>query len=217
MSEKKPEAKVKSLKRVFDGFFKVDQYEIEADRHDGGKHTLTRLNFERGNAVGILAYDPKRDEVLLVNEMRVGILAAGEYPYTDTVPAGMIDKGETALDAAKREMVEETGQELQNAETIHKGSFVSPGGTSEKIALVFGTLAMSEAGGVHGKEDEGESIKTVIKSADDFIADVKSGELTDMKTVLAGYWLEANRERLQKEHAAKEAPRKAVGGRRPGL
>lgn len=201
---KKPEAKVVEKKRVYDGFFKMDEYTIEMDKHDGGKQTLKRLVFERGHAVAILGYDPKRDEVLLINEMRPGLLAAGDYPFSDSLPAGMIDKGETAIDAAKREMLEETGLMLENATLIHDGAYVSSGGTSEKLALVFGTVDMTKAGGVHGHAAEGESIKSVIIPADELVSRAESGKIKDMKSLVCAFWLAKNKERLQKLYAEPE-------------
>ena len=195
--EKKPEARIVDTKRVYDGFFKMDELTIEMDKHGGGTQTIKRLNFERGNAVGILAYDPVSDEVLLVNEMRTGILAAGEYPFSDSMPAGMIDKGETAVEAAVRELHEEAGLKLNNPRVIHPGAFVSSGGTSEKIALVFGTVNMKEAGGVHGEAAEGESIKTVVISADEFIARAEDGRLRDMKSLASAFWLALHRDELR--------------------
>lgn len=197
--DKKPEVKVKSVKRVFDGFFKMDEYHLSADKHDGGQFELTRLVFERGHAVAVLAYDPKADSIVLINEMRPGILAAGEYPYTETLPAGGIDKNETAIAAAIREMKEETGLDLKNARLVHQGAYVSPGGTSEKIAIVFGTVDMSKAGGVHGHASEGESIRTIVTPAADFIAKADSGELTDLKTLTAAFWLDRNRDKIRLE------------------
>lgn len=194
----KPNAKITGKNRVYDGFFKMDEYTIEMDTHDGEKQTLTRLIFERGHAVAMLGYDPKRDEVLLVNEMRPGMLANGEEPFADMLPAGMIDKGETALEAAVREMKEETGLTLDNATLIHEGAYVSSGGTSEKLALVFGTVDMAKAGGVHGHPEEGESIKSVILTSGEFIARAENGGIRDMKSLVCAFWLAKNRDRLQK-------------------
>jgi ADP-ribose pyrophosphatase len=199
--KKKLEAKVVDVKRVFNSFFKMDRYEIEMDRHEGGKQRVVREIFERGHAVGILAYDPLTDMVVLVNEMRPGILAAGGYPYTDTLPAGGIAQGETDIAAAVRETREETGLELKNPEVIHAGSYVSPGGTSEKISIVFGIVDASRAGGVFGNEDEKENIKTSAVTSDELMRRIRSGDINDMKTMLAGYWLMENRARLQKAHA----------------
>jgi ADP-ribose pyrophosphatase len=188
---------VLARRRVFEGFFKMDAYTIEMDRHDGGRQVVERLIFERGDAVAVLAYDPMRDAVLLVKEMRPGLLAAGEYPYGNSLPAGMIDAGEDILAAAAREMREETGLDLHAPVVIHAGAYVSSGGTSERVALVFGLVDMTEAGGIHGCAEEGEDIKSVVVSADDFIAQAESGALKDMKCLACAFWLARRRDALQ--------------------
>lgn len=201
MTKKKLEATVKNVTPVYKGFLTINRYEIEKDLHEGGKQDMTWLVMERGNAVGILAYDPGADKVVLVNEMRPGILAAGDYPYTDTLPAGGIARGETPVDAAVREMREETGLELKGGRIIHDRAYVSAGGTSESISIVFGTIDISKAGGIHGNADELENIKTTVVSSAEFMAMIKSGEINDLKTMVAGYWLMENKPALQLEYA----------------
>ena len=173
----------------FTGFLSINEYEIEADRHAGGTQTLTRLVMERGHAVGVLAYDPARDEVVLVNEIRPGQVADGVQAFSDALVAGVIDAGEDPLTTAVREMKEETGLELRDARVIHPGAYVSPGGTSEKIVLVFGHVDASAASGVHGHPDEQEDALTVVLLAEEFIARAKRGDIDDMKTALAAWWL----------------------------
>ena len=65
---------------------------------------------EQGNVVAILAIDD--DEVILVNEFR--------YPvgYVLEIPAGNVDKGETPLKCAKRELLEETGYKAKKIEHL---------------------------------------------------------------------------------------------------
>ena len=65
---------------------------------------------EQGNVVAILAIDD--DEVILVNEFR--------YPvgYVLEIPAGSVDKGETPLKCAKRELLEETGYKAKKIEHL---------------------------------------------------------------------------------------------------
>ena len=215
--EKKPQAKIINSERVYNGFFKMDELTIEMDRHEGGTMTLKRLNFERGHAVAMLGYDPVRDEVLLVNEMRPGMLAAGVYPFVDALPAGMIDKDEDAITAAVREMHEETGVDLKNPRLIHEGAFVSSGGTSERISLVVGIIDASQAGGIHGKPGEGENIKTVVIPANEFIQRAEDGTLLDMKSLVFAFWLDKHRLELKLAHDPKvEAPKKkAAGGFNP--
>lgn len=205
--DNKPQAKITGRERLYDGFFKIDELTIEMDKHAGGQQTVKRLSFERGHAVAILGYDPARDEVVLVNEMRPGMLAAGEYPFNDSLPAGMIDKGETAIQAAMREMEEETGVELEHPVEVHAGAYVSAGGTSERLALVAGVIDASKAGGVHGEAGEGEDIKTVILKSDEFIARAENGEIKDMKSLVLAFWLAQHRDEL-KQKVATTAPGK---------
>lgn len=199
MTDKKLKARVKNVKNEFNGFLKINRYEIEADMHEGGTQTYERLVMERGHAVAILAYDPVRDEVVLVNEMRPGILAAGEYPYTDNLPAGGIAQGETPVEAAVRETKEEAGLDLKDARVI-QDAYVSSGGTSEKIAIVFGIVDTSGGSGVYGNEDESEDIKTRMVKSRDFIDDIRAGKINDMKTIIAGYWLSENKDELIKKN-----------------
>ncbi len=65
---------------------------------------------EQGNVVAVLAIDD--DEAILVNEFR--------YPvgYVLEIPAGNIDKGETPLKCAKRELLEETGYKAKRIEHL---------------------------------------------------------------------------------------------------
>ena len=206
---KKPQAKITSRKNLYKGLFTVEELTIEMDRQDGGTQTVIRENFERGHAVGILPYDPKTDQVLLVNEMRPGMLAAGDYPFNDSLPAGMIDKGETQVEAATRETEEETGQALGNPRMLHEGAFVSAGGTTERLGLVYGTFDSTTAGGIHGKPGEGENIKSVLLSADEFIARGKDGRLKDMKSLVLSFWLALHHDEL-KDPDAKSAVAKPV-------
>src|ERR1700742_1673274 len=107
MTRKKLTAEI--LKRVplYEGFLSVFRYDFEVEKHEGGTDLITREVMERGDAVAVLGYDPKRDEVVLCNEFRPGALVAGDYPYRDNLVAGAIDEGESAMDAAVREMKEE--------------------------------------------------------------------------------------------------------------
>jgi ADP-ribose pyrophosphatase len=92
-------------------------------------------------------------------------------------------------------MEEEGGLDLTEPILIHEGAYVSAGGTSEKVAIVFGIVDTSHAGGVHGKRGEDEDIKAVIQPTAKFLRRVRAGEIVDMKTLLAGYLLAENKSR----------------------
>lgn len=195
--ERRLKAVVRGVKALHRGFLSVNRYELEVERHAGGTRLIQWEVMERGNAVAVLGYDPKRDEVVLAYELRPGMLAAGEYPFSDNLVAGAIEPNEDALEAAKREMVEEVGLELRAPRLIHPGAYVSSGGTSEKIIIVLGFVDSAEAGGVHGNPHESEDILTVVQSADRFIERCMAGEITDLKTLVAGYWLAQHRSELR--------------------
>jgi len=188
MTSRKLSAVIRTKKPLHEGFLRVYEYKIDVEKHDGGIERTSWEIMERGNAVAVLGHDPDRDEVVLANEFRPGALVAGDYPYRDNLVAGTIEKNETALEAAVREMKEETGLALSNPTLIHPGGYVSSGGTSEKISIVYGTVDTSAAGGVHGNAAEHEDILAVVIPANLFIDRVRSGAINDLKTLVAGYW-----------------------------
>lgn len=175
------------------GFLRVYRYEFDVEKYGGGIRRTSWEVMERGNAVAVLGHDPGRDEVVLGNEFRPGLIVAGDYPFRDNLVAGAIENNETALQAAVREMQEEVGLVLSNPVLIHPGAYVSSGGTSEKIAIVYGTVDSSRAGGVHGNATEQEDILTVVLPAKLFIDRVRSGDINDLKTLVAGYWFAERR------------------------
>lgn len=188
----------KTLHETANGLFRLKDYSIQFEKHDGSTTVENRLVFERGNTVGILPYDPVRDEVVLVHEIRPAMLVNGDDPFNPALPAGIVDPGETSLQAGGREMKEETGLDFQKLVLIHPGAYVSPGGTSEKMALALAIVDTSKAGsGIFGKASEGESIKTEVMSAHAFIERAEHGNLYDMKTVTMAFWLAAHKKELQ--------------------
>jgi ADP-ribose pyrophosphatase len=188
LTTRKLKAGIHQRTPLHEGFLKVYRYEFDVERHDGGSRRIEWEIMERGYAVAVLGYDPRRDEVVLVNEFRPGLLIANEYPYRDNLVAGAVDAGESAFEAAAREMQEEAGLALRDPVLIHSGAYVSSGGTSEKIALVFGTVDTSAAGGTHGAADENEDTLAVVLPAQVFIDRVRRAEINDLKTLVAGYW-----------------------------
>src|SRR4051812_19676142 len=125
MTTRKLSATIKAVTPVADGFLKLNRYQIEVEKHEGGTHELTWEVMERGHAVAVLGYDPARDEIVLINEIRPGALVAGDYPFTDNLVAGGIGKNETAIEAGVREMKEEANLDLTDPILIHPGAYVS--------------------------------------------------------------------------------------------
>jgi len=194
-----PKVEVINRRRVLDDFFKVDEARLRFERYDGSmSEEIRRLNFERGDSVAALLLDGKKGVVYLVEQFMYPTLAkAGGW--LETVAAGMIDEGETPEEAVRREIREETGFAAERIEPI-ASLFVSPGGSSERIflfcALVSDAARVAAGGGVAA---EHEDIKIVALGLDDFLVRLAAGAFADAKTIVAGYWLKDNLERLMAE------------------
>lgn len=188
MASRKLQARVRNRVSLHEGFLKVYRYEFEVERYAGGTATLEWELMERGDAVAVLGHDPQRNEVVLVQEFRPGALIREDYPFRDNLVAGAIEPGESPLAAAVREMQEEAGLELREPMLIHPAAYVSSGGTSERISLVYGKVDTSAAGGIHGAPTEREETLAVVLPAAVFVERVRSGAINDLKTLVAGYW-----------------------------
>ena len=116
-----------------------------ASRNDQEKLKIkTRENTPEGLVVYAVTKE-KNPRIALVREYR--------FPMDDTIyslPAGLIEKGETKEEAAKREMKEETGmtfQEYTEGNDSFRNSFLlAPGITDEAGCAVFGYLTDTKGG-----------------------------------------------------------------------
>jgi ADP-ribose pyrophosphatase len=78
---------------------------------------------------------PHKQKLVLIKQFRYPI---GGYIYE--LPAGLIDEGETPIEAAKREMKEETGLDFVplNTAWANKPWLSSPGMTDEACTMIYG-------------------------------------------------------------------------------
>lgn len=181
------------------GYFRIDRYLLRHRMHDGGWTTpLMREVFERGQTVAVLPYDPLADAVVLIEQFRIGAYAAGLDPWLTEVVAGTIEAGEEAEDVARREVLEEAGCQVTALERI--GTFLlSSGASSETTAMYCGRIDSRGVGGIHGLAHEGEDILVGVVPADEAIARVANGVISNGYAVIPLQWLALNRERLQKK------------------
>lgn len=180
----------------YQGYFRIDAYRLRHRTYDGGwTREITREVFERGHAAGVLLYDPDRDAVVLVEQFRAGAHAAGLEPWLIETVAGIIEPGEAAAEVVRREAVEEAGCQVGTLVPI--GTFIlSPGGSSETLALFCGRVVSEAAGGVHGLCHEDEDIRPLVLSTDEALARLEAGGIVNASTVIALQWLALNKARL---------------------
>ena len=96
-----------------------------------------------------------------------------------------------------REAVEEAACDVHELVPLYD-YLVSPGGTTERIALFCGKVDSTHIGGVYGKMEEGEDIKVHVVTVDEALALLASGKIIAASAIIALQWLALNRESLRK-------------------
>lgn len=195
MSQLKVEILDKSIE--YHGFFKLLSYRLRHALFGGGmSRELRREVFERGHAVGVLPYDPERDEVVLVEQFRVGALDAPQGPWLMEIIAGMIGPGETPQEVAVREAQEEAGCRIEELLPVAH-YFSSPGGSTEQVTVFLARTSTAGLGGIHGLADEGEDIRVHVLPVDRALALLDSGVICAALPIIALQYLGLHRERLR--------------------
>jgi len=65
--------KIQSIKPAYTGFFELNILHFKHLRYQGGwSNTFSRELFQRGQAVVVLLYDSSEEQVILVEQCRVG-------------------------------------------------------------------------------------------------------------------------------------------------
>jgi ADP-ribose diphosphatase len=191
------DVEIREKRTVYQGHFRIDRYRLRHRLHEGGwSAEMSREVFERGHAAAVLPYDPIRDEVVLIEQFRVGAYAAGKSPWLVEIVAGIIDPGETPEEVVRREAREEAGLEVGALEPI-ADYLSSPGGASESVVLFCGRVDTAKAGGVHGEPHEGEDILVRVHSFAEVDRMMRTASLSNAVTLIAVQWLALNREGLR--------------------
>lgn len=194
-----PRVDVVGVRRAYDGFFALDVVRLRHRLHDGGwSEIVERELFERGHAAGVLPYDPRRDEVVLIEQFRHGALFAPHEPWLIEIVAGIVGEGESPEGVVRRECVEEAGLTVGRTRRIGR-VLTSPGGSSETCTLYVGEVDAVAAGGIHGRVDEHEDIRVLVLPAEEAIARLAEERIDNAITMIALQWLALNREALRRD------------------
>ena len=187
--------------RNYDGHFKVDQLTIQHELFSGGMSAkLIREQVSRQNAVAVLPYDPIRDEVVLVEQFRVGAVGNDDNPWLVEIIAGLVEDGENYEEVALREAVEEANCKIEKLH--HVTSFYpTPGGFSELSHVYIGKTNTTHLGGIAGLDDEGEDIRVHVVSSTQAIEMLNQGKIRSAIPMIAIYSFMQLRESLIKEWA----------------
>lgn len=167
--------------RILDSWLKVDEAEVSFEKFSGDMSPPVRRQVAvRGIAVAALLRHRTRGNFVFIRQFR--------FPTWDQtqdwlleIPAGMVEEGESPIETARREIVEETGYEALVLTEI-ADCFPAPGFTDERIVIFTGEVD-GEPG--HAPGDGDEDIAIVELGRDEAFALLDSGEIRDAKTLIA--------------------------------
>ncbi|CRL64098.1 ADP-ribose diphosphatase [Proteus vulgaris] len=184
------DVKLLNQRDLYKGFFRMTEYRFKHRLFEGGwSEEVKREVFERGNAGVLLAYDPKRDEVVLIEQIRIPAYETSETPWLLEVIAGMVEQGESPEDVVRREAQEEAGVIVGRCEPIIS-YLSSPGGTSERMHVYVGEVDATTAKGIHGLACENEDIRVHVVSREQAYRWVEEGVIDNAASVIALQWLQ---------------------------
>lgn len=183
----------------YKGFFRIDRYRLRHRLFNGGwSPPITRELFERGHAAAVLPYDPLRNEVVLIEQFRIGAMDTPDGPWLLEIIAGIIEPDEITEDVVKRESMEEANCNISDLIPLYD-YLASPGGMTERISLFCGRTDTTLAGGIHGATDEGEDIKVHVVTLETALQFLVSGEINSASAIIALQWLALNRDLVRKK------------------
>lgn len=175
--DKKLEERVIADEPVFEGkLLKVRQLTVTLPN---GK-TSHREMIRHPGAAAMIALD---EEGCIVLERQWRAPAGGAFWE---IPAGKIDPGESAFDAARRELAEEAG--LTADRWVYLGNMHNVIGYSNEHIEVFLAQNLRQT---HQHLDENEFLTLVKTPWKDALAMTRNGEITDVKTMVGLNWLAA--------------------------
>ncbi len=144
---------------------------VDRARLPDGTVALREVVYHPGG-VGILALDPEGN-VPLVKQFR--------YPLQKLlleIPAGKLEPGEDPVQAARRELSEETGYEAE--ELIDLGSAVASPGFCDEVLHMYLARGLRPIG---QHLDQDEFLDVVTMPFDELVRQVMDGTIIDAKTV----------------------------------
>jgi len=193
---------IKNRQWVKDGFYPIVKTTYSFQKFDGSwSDELHRETIHRGDIVSVIPYDPVTDSVVLIEQFRIGAyLDAERWKENKSgvileVVSGYVDPGETIDQAAKRELLEESGLVCDKLTSL--GSVLTnPGMCDERLHFYLAKIDSRNCKGVYGCENEGENIRVRVVKRSEAMQMVQSGKIEKAGAVLALYKLDSEFEKM---------------------
>ncbi|NND69190.1 MAG: NUDIX domain-containing protein [Halioglobus sp.] len=183
------DVKILEDERAYDGHFKVRRLTLTHKRFAGGwSEPVLREVFDRGDAVGVLPYDPTTDSLVMVEQFRPGAIRGNDSPWMLELIAGVVEPGESDEDVIHREAMEEAGCEISELAPIAT-VFPSAGACTEQVRLFCGRVEGAAIGALKGLDEEGEDILVHAVPRADAMQMLAEDRVPNGHTLIALLWL----------------------------
>ncbi|MDH5559448.1 MAG: NUDIX hydrolase [Deltaproteobacteria bacterium] len=183
--------RILNKKKIFGEFFHINKIELLIERfHEKDQIEIKRYHLERPEVVAVILENHQTGDIVMVEQFRYSsIKKTQNNGWMLEIIGGIVDKGETPEECAKRECLEETGYEIENP-VLLTSYFASAGFSNELLHLYYAKISpknkIAPGGGVR---EENEDILVREIPFNKLLESVRTGELTDSKTIIALQWL----------------------------
>lgn len=184
---RRADAQALSTKTVYRGFLSVQEHTVKHRLYSGKwSAELKRECLHRGDSVAVLPYNPNTNQIILVEQFRVGALGDPDSPWLIELIAGMVDAEERPETAIRREAREEAGLVLTDLEVV-SSCYPSAGGCSERVTVYLAPVWIDEKAlpEYAGLADEGEDIRILCLDRDEAMAMIKEGKIRSATAIMA--------------------------------
>ena len=188
----KSKFKIISRKNLYNGFLKMNEFILKYKKFDGNwSDNVKREIFGGAQVSAVLPYDPKKQEIILINQFRPGTISKNKDNYLDEIVAGIIDKGEDPITTAKRECFEETGCEVKKILPINE-YFPAPGSSESYYYLFLGEIDSFDGERIKGLPNENEDILVKSYKVSNVKKKLENNEILNGLTLIALQWFFLN-------------------------
>jgi ADP-ribose pyrophosphatase len=192
------------------GFYRLERLCLRHRLFAGGMSpAIVREVIEKGDVAAVLLYDPARDEVVMIEQFRIGARNDPRGGWLLEIVAGLIEPGESPAQVARREAREEAGCMVLDLLPIST-FYTSPAKTSQRTHLYLGRVESTGAGGIHGLAHEGEDIRVVCLAAEQALNLAEQGQTDSAWPLIALFWFARHREEVRAQWLAKDGGRPIV-------
>lgn len=193
------DVKILDKENLYEGYNSMQRLTLNVKYFNGDTSPdFQRECVLRPKVAGIIPYDLAKDQVVLVEQFRIGALSDEKSPWLLEFAAGIMDKdGEECNAMAIRELYEETGLKVKSLFFIMK-YWVSPGANNEQVSLYWANVDSSLVKNYCGVHAEHEDIKVHVVPFFQAKEMMERGEISNSLTIIGLQWLQIHRNNLKK-------------------